>query len=344
MTYQRSIFPLVYFLLFALISACSERDGADATSDGASSSSAPRAVRIALNWFPEAEHGGFFAAELNGHNRAAGLKAELLAGGPGMSVIPRVATGQVEFGVCNADELLLARAQGAPVVALFAPIQTSPRCIMVHEESGITSFAELRDVTLAMSASSGFAAFLKTRLPLDGVRIVPYGGTVSPFLLDKRHAQQGYVFSEPIVARQKGARPRALLVAELGYNPYTSLLITSEALLRDSPELAHRAALAASAGWTEYMRDPAPVNTHINTLNPEMSVEVLGEAVEALRPLMMIEGDDAVPMGTMTLERWRELARAMESAALLKPGAVDPAAAFTGEFISPASEESKAPQ
>src|SRR5690606_6024085 len=141
-------------------------------------------VKLALNWFPEAEHGGFYAAQLNGHFAAEGLEVEILPGGPDAPGIPQVARGAVEFGVANAEQVPVGRSQGANVVATYVAIDQSPRCILVHEESGITKLAELQDVTLAMTSGRAFAEYLKSQVPLTSVRIVPYDGSVAPFLRD----------------------------------------------------------------------------------------------------------------------------------------------------------------
>ena len=58
-------------------------------------------VRLALNWFPEAEHGGFYAAQVHGFYAEKNIEVEILGGGPDAPVIQRVATGGVEFGVTN---------------------------------------------------------------------------------------------------------------------------------------------------------------------------------------------------------------------------------------------------
>ena len=168
-------------------------------------------VRLALNWFPEAEHGGFYAAHIHGYYAKRNLEVEILGGGPDAPVIQRVSTGAVEFGVTNADDVLYARAQQAPVVALMAPYQINPRCIMVHESSGIERIDQISNITLAMSQRPAFSHYLRWKYPLEGVNIMPYPGNVSQFLANPNFAQQGYVFSEPFVARQQGGDPRALL-------------------------------------------------------------------------------------------------------------------------------------
>ncbi len=107
-----------------------------------------RRVTLALNWFPEVEHGGFFAADVHGFFRDEGLEVEIQSGGPGAPVIQQVATQRCDFAVANADQVLLGRDQGAQVVAVMAAMQNSPHCIMVHQRGGDRQPAEAarRDV------------------------------------------------------------------------------------------------------------------------------------------------------------------------------------------------------
>ncbi len=69
----------------------------------------PVHVELALNWFPEAEHGGYFAALVKGYYRDAGLDVKILPGAASSAVLQRVARNQVAFGVENADRILLGR-------------------------------------------------------------------------------------------------------------------------------------------------------------------------------------------------------------------------------------------
>lgn len=299
------------------------------------SGDAPRiAVTLALNWFPEAEHGGYYAALVHGEFAKEGLDVTIIPGGPQAPVIPQVATGSVQFGVDNADKLLLGRAQDADVVAVFAPIQTSPRCILVHEESGIKTFDDLaaaKGFTLAMNPGQPFAQFLNHHLKLDGIQQVPYPGSLSQFLLDKRFGQQAYSFSEPFAAKQNGATPRTLMLAEIGFNTYTSMLVVSREFIHKNPELVGKMVRASQRGWDRYLSDPAETNAHIHKENPEMSPEILQFGVEALRPLC--EMKDMVPAGGMTEQRWTELVAQMADAGSLNGPALNPQAAFTNEFL-----------
>lgn len=288
---------------------------------------------IALNWFPEAEHAGFFQAQAQGLYKAAGIDVDLVPGGPGVPVLQQVATGKIAFGVSNADEVLIARSQGVPVVAVFAPIQTSPRVIMVHEASGIRKLQDLKDVTLAIEAQAPFANFLKRKLPLKGVRFVPYNGSVAPFVASPKFAQQAYGISEPYLAQEKGAKPVSLLVSELGYNPYTSVLVVSEKALKANPELVRKVVQASQEGWSRYLAAPATANAAIRKANRQVDDAVLGYGHKELLKLCVSEDTKRSGTGTMSVARWNDLGKQLESMGVIKPGKSDPAKAWNGSFL-----------
>ncbi|MFA7329518.1 MAG: ABC transporter substrate-binding protein [Candidatus Delongbacteria bacterium] len=296
-------------------------------------------VRIALNWFPEPEHGGFYAALVHGYYQEAGLDVEILPGGPDVPLLQQVAAGQVTFGVENADLILIGRAAGVPVQSVLAPIQVSPRCIMVHEESGITRLEDLRDLTLAMSPQNPFYHYLLRRVPLTGVTVVPYPGSVARFLVDKNYGQQGYVFSEPLLARREGARPRSLLLSEIGFNPYTSTLFCTDELARTRPDLVRRVVAASIRGWQQYLRDPAATQRRLQELNPEMTPDVLAGGLEALRPLVLPAGSRPESIGRMSAARWDELLAQLEECGVVPGGKTTAAAAYSLDFLPvPAGE------
>jgi NitT/TauT family transport system substrate-binding protein len=290
-------------------------------------------IGLALNWFPEAEHGGYFAALVHGYYNEAGLKVKILSGGPSSSVLQRVAGNRVAFGIENADRVLLARAQEADVVAVMAPLQISPRAIMVHAASGFQRINDLADVTLAVNSGAAWAQYLKKKVRLRNVRFVPYSGNVAQFLVNQNYAQQAYVFSEPFVAREKGAAVKCLLVAETGYNPYTSLLVTSGDTIRNRPELVRKFVSASIRGWQTYLERPDETNRHIHEINPEMGVEILTFGVQSLRPLCIDGLPSLKSLGRMTAERWKTLADQLVAADVLTAARVQPQRAFTTEFL-----------
>jgi NitT/TauT family transport system substrate-binding protein len=290
-------------------------------------------VTLQLNWYPEVEHGGYYAALVHGYYKEAGLKVEIVPGGPETPVVQQVARRSVTFGIANADYVLFGRAQQAPVVAVMAPLQISPRCLIVHESSGIRDFNQLKNMTIAMSMSNAFSQYLRHKLPLENVKIVPYPGNVAKFLIDKNYAQQGYVFSEPFVARKEGGDPRVLMVSDLGFNPYTSTLVVHEDQVSENPELVRKMVAASIRGWDTFIHDPEKTNQYIHKVNPQMDLDILAYGAKTLKPLVLDDAAEHEGIGTMSRARWQKLADQLVESKQLKKQAADAQGAYTTKFL-----------
>lgn len=333
-----------FILMLGLCSGCNSRvvppsDAGDADSAVVSPQTPKlRDITLALNWYPEAEHGGYYAAAVHGYFEEAGLNVTIRPGGPGVPVIQDVATGRVEFGISNADQILVGRAREADVVAIFAALQTSPRCIMVHRDSGITRFDELKNLTLAINQNSTFGNYLQRQVSLDGCTIVPYPGNVSTFLLNPDFAQQAYVFSEPFTAKKEGGDPHSLMASDIGFNPYTSTLITEASLIRDDPDLVRRFTQAIQQGWKKYLTEPEETNRFILAQTDQMNdedLDILEFGARALQALCLTDDSTGTfPLGHMKRERWQTMADQLVECEVVEKGSLNVADAFTTEFLA----------
>ena len=290
-------------------------------------------IQLILNWFPEAEHGGFYAALVHGYYKEAGLDVEIVPGGPGVKASLQVATKRRTFGIDNADKILMAASQEATTVALMSPMQISPRCIMVHEASGIKKFEDLKDITLAMGTTQTFSLFMQKKLPLTNIRVVPYKGALARFLTEDDFAQQAYVFSEPFIAKQKGAKPYNLMVSDLGFDPYTSVLVTHPETIQEDPSMVRGFVQASVKGWQKYLESPKETNEHIEKQNTEMDQDILAFGADALKPLCVTDEVPTENMGAMTLKRWQTLADQLVEVEAIDKGSVDVSKIVDTQFL-----------
>lgn len=287
------------------LSACSKKPSADAPAATSSSPQAAAKVKLALNWVPEPEFGGFYAGREDGSYRKHGIDIEILGGGAGSPVLQMVATGRADFGTVGADDVVIGKARGADVVAVFATFQTSPQGIMVHAARKLTSIEQaFRSGTLALETGQPYAAYLKQKFSWDGVKIVPYDGGVARFLADPAFGQQCYVTSEPLAAKKQGGDPQVFLIADTGYNPYTTLVITRRELLQKKPELVRAFVAATAEGWQDYLSNPAATNAVLGKLNPAMDAAALAASAEAQQPLIQTAETKASGLGSMQRGRW----------------------------------------
>ncbi|HPB74837.1 MAG TPA: ABC transporter substrate-binding protein [Chromatiaceae bacterium] len=281
---------------------------------------------LQLNWVPEPEFGGYYAAQETGAFAAEGLEVAIRPGGAQSPVEQMVAAGQVEFGITSADGLLMARDQGVDLVAIYAAYQSFPEGIMVHASRGLKSLAEVfTGGTLGVIPGTPFLKLLEREYGLGKMKVVPHDNNIAPFLQNPLMAQQCFVSSEPIVARHAGVDPQVFMLSDIGFNPYTGLIVTRRQTLERHPERVQALVRAVRRGWQAYLADPAPANRVMQALNPTMAATTFAEAAVIQAPL--IRGglaDDQ--LGTMTLERWRTLAEQLHSLGLIRE--VDPEKAF----------------
>lgn len=265
-------------------------------------------VHLALNWVPEPEFGGFYEARERGIFARHAIDARIEAGGAGVPVLQRVATGQVEFAIAGADEVVMARARGADLIALFATFQTSPQGIMVHGSRNLQSLEEVfASGTVAMEPGLPYAAFLRRRFGTRGATLVPYDGGVARFLADKNLAQQCYVTSEPISAKKSGADPKVFLIAEAGYNPYGAVVVGRRSWVEQHGEHARAFVAASAEGWRSYLNDPRATNALLAKLNVSLDPTTLTAMTEAQKPLVETEDTVRHGLGVMSRERWGRL-------------------------------------
>jgi NitT/TauT family transport system substrate-binding protein len=260
----------------------------------------PAKTRLALNWKPDPQFGGFYAAPYS----KQGLDVEILPGGAGTPTVQMIGAGSAEFGIVSADELVVARARGNDVVALFAVFQNCPQGIMAHASRHLASVGDVvKEGTLAIQSGLPYARILEKKYGFDHVKVVPSpGGDISAFLRDEKFAQQCFVMSEPLQARHAGAEVTVFPVADIGYNPYTTVLATSGAQFKSDPKRAAAMVAAVRDGWRAYLNDPAPTNTKMHDLNPSMELSAFTEVAEAQKPFI-----EAAQLGAMTAERWTTL-------------------------------------
>lgn len=299
-----------------------------------------QAVSLMLNWYPEAEHGGFYAAKVHGIFEKYGLDVDIRAGGPSAPVAQELLTGRVEFAVGNADDVLLFRQEKADIIALMSPIQDTPRCIMVHAESAIQDLTQLAGVTLQANVGRPFLDFMELKGLLKDVNVVPFSGSLATFISDKKTATQAYSFSEPLLAKQQGVATRQLMVSDIGFNPYASCLIATRSYVDGNRDLTGRMVIACREGWQKYLEAPSETNALILKLNSQgMTAEALDFGAAALKPLCVPNGLSPAKIGHMTAERWQTLADQFVQMKLADAQNLQAEKVFTNEFLSRSSNQ-----
>ena len=187
-------------------------------------------VILQADWYPQPEHGGFFTALAKGYYKDEGLDLTILPLGPYLSVEKQVSSGAAQFGMGSSDRTLEAIADGQPLIAVAATMQSDPQGIMVRKDSPIHSFADLNGHTVAIKTGSTWFEFIVKRYQLNSVHEVPAMMNVANFVADPEICPAGVRDLGTILRAQAGIETRVLLTSDAGYNPYRVMFTTREFL------------------------------------------------------------------------------------------------------------------
>jgi NitT/TauT family transport system substrate-binding protein len=304
--------------------------GCDKGSNSSNALARPK-VTLQLNWKPEPQFGGFYAAEVDGIYAKHGLNMTITPGGAGAPTVEMIGAGTVPFAIVSADEIIRARAKGNLVVALFAVYQINPQGIMTRASRGFKTLADVftHKGTLAIERGLPYADFLESKYGFEKLKIVPSPfGDLTLYRTEENYAMQCFVTSEPLVAKKIGIEPQTFLISDSGYNPYTTVLATRESYLKANPKIVKSMIDAAREGWESYLADPTRTNQHMSNLNPTMDAQTFKESAEAQKPLIQTADTKRLGLGAMTRERWQTLGQQLlELKVIAKPS--DPESAFS---------------
>ncbi|MDM4019159.1 ABC transporter substrate-binding protein [Roseiconus lacunae] len=301
---------------------------------GQSNDKSSNAVQVQLNWYPESEHGGLYQALATGLYKDVGLEVTIQPGGRATPVGPELELGRAQFAIANADDVMIFRAQGLDVVAVLAAMQNHPRCLLARKDSGVETFDDLKGKTFQRQAGRAFVEFLRSKNILDGVQEVPYHGSIASLIADPEIVIQGYSCAEPLLAEQQGVEVNTLMVSDLGFNPYSSVLVTTGKLIREKPELVQQFVDATRTGWQQYLTDGVRGNEAILSVNEQgMTSEALQFGAEVMRDLAMPNDAAAESVGMMTDQRWQTLYDQLVDLELVDPSKVKAEECYTLQFL-----------
>ena len=297
-------------------------------------------VSFGTNWVAEAEHGGFFQAVADGTYKKYGLDVTIVPGGPNSNNRMLLIAGKIDFFM-TANTLMSfdAVTNNVPVVSVAAIFQKDPQVFLTHPETKATKLEDLKPLTLFVS-KEGIASYfqwLKSEYDFSETNVKPYNFNPQPFIATPQSAMQGYVTSEPYgVEKTAGFKPGVLLLADYGFNAYSTLIETRADMIEKKPDLVQRFVDASIIGWYNYLYgDNSAANAMIKKLNPEMTDELLAYSVAKMKEHGIVDSGDSLKsgIGAMTDERVKSFFDKMVKAGVVRPD-IDYQKSYTLRFVN----------
>jgi NitT/TauT family transport system substrate-binding protein len=299
----------------------------------------PDKVRFGTNWVAEAEHGGYYQAVADGTYKKYGLDVEIVSGGPNVNNRLLLAVGKLDFFMsANSLQSFDAVEQNVPTIAVAASFQKDPQVLLAHPGKAKT-LEDLKNLTLLVS-KEGIASYfqwLKADFGFDETKVKPYTFNPQPFLADQNTAMQGYVTSEPFAIETQGKfKPEIFLLADHGFDAYSTLIETRRDLVEKKPDLVQRFVDASAIGWYNYIYgDSRAGNDLIKKYNPEMSDALLSYSIAKMKEFGIVDSGNAIKLGigAMTDARMKSFFDKMVHAGVVN-GKIDYRKAYTLQFVN----------
>jgi len=333
---RRLMLLLVLGLAVASAAGCGEKEEPGAGSPGDADE-----LRLVLDYFPNADHAGLYAAQAAGEFERAGLDVEIKAPPDPSAPLKLLQAGRADIVVSYEPELLLARDKGADdLIAVGALVQRPLTSLIALPGSGIRSPRDLAGKRVGTAGISYQSAYLKTILAEAGVDAGSVKETgvgfdlVRPLVTGRVDATLGAFWNyEGTDLERRGRDPVILRMDDLGVPPYNELIFVArrEDFDEDGSSRIRRFLQAAARGHDALRRDPEAGIDALMDASSGLDRDLQTAVVKATLPVFFPE-DEERTFGWQDTAQWDAYGRWMEAHGLLKQPQ-SAARALTNEFL-----------
>jgi putative hydroxymethylpyrimidine transport system substrate-binding protein len=326
---------LALLALALLVAGCGAKS--DATSAG---SGETEPLTVMLDWFPNADHAGLYAAQASGEYKRAGLDVKFVTPSDAATPLKLLQAGRVDLAISYEPDVLLARDKGADVVAVGALVQKPLTSLMSLGDHAITNPKQLGGKTVGTAGIPYQSAYLRTILARAGVdpgsvKEVNVGFNLTSAMVSKKvDATIGAFWNvEGIALQRTGRKPHILRMENLGVPTYNELVVAARR--RDLDEATaskvRRFLQATARGYALVKADPAKGVDALIQADKGLNRGLTTAQVKATVAVFFPAHDQ--PFGWQEPAQWAVYEKWMRANGLLKPPVQGERAPLTNEFL-----------
>ncbi len=320
-----SVFLLIMVLLVSFFTACEEQEKSNE-------------ITVVLDWVPNTNHTGLYAALDNGYYEDEGLDVNIIqppeGGGP-----EAVEAGQAEFAVSYQEQITFARTAENPlrIKAIAAIIQHNTSGFASPAGKNIKSPKDFEDKVYGGWGSPMEEAMLKGLMDKQGVdfsklKMVDIGAA-DFFAATERDVDFTWIFYgwDGVAAEQKDFPINFIKLQDFDsqLDFYTPVLAAGEEFLENNPNIAVKFLKATAKGYKYAIDNPEKAADILLAHAPEIDRDI---AVASQKYLADEYMKDTGRWGEMKEEMWKDFAGWMFENGLLERE-LDAKEAFTNEYL-----------
>jgi len=263
-------------------------------------------VTLQLKWVHQAQFAGFYLAQERGYYAEENLKVTFIEGGPGIDPMEQVASGNAQFGVAAPEAVIMQPGPDGSIVAIATIFRRSPVVLASLAGSNIKRPADLLGRKVAVAGIFEFksqlsAMFERLDLDMSQVEIVPHSYDLTPLIEGEVDVLGLYSAGGLIRLSQLGYEANLIWPSEYGVHMYADVLITTDELAQQNPEIVTRFLRATLHGWRDAIGDTDAAVTVIMNYARDADPDLQAEMMEASLPLICT---GEAPIGWMDADAW----------------------------------------
>ena len=309
---------------------------------GAGAQGEPDELRLVLDYFPNADHAGLYAAQAAGEFERAGLDVEIKAPPDPSAPLKLLRAGRADIVVSYQPELLLARDKGADdLIAVGALVQRPLTSLIALPGGGIRSAGDLAGKRVGTAGISYQSAYLKTILESAGVDAGSVKETgvgfdlVRPLITGRVDATLGAFWNyEGTDLARRGRDPVILRMDDLGVPTYNELVFVArrDDFDENGSSRIRRFLQATARGHNALRRDPKAGIDALMKASSGLDRELQTAVVKATLPVFFPK-DEERTFGWQNPDEWDAYGRWMQANGLIRRQPQSAARALTNEFL-----------
>jgi putative hydroxymethylpyrimidine transport system substrate-binding protein len=320
-----------------VLAGCGEREQPGTATGGPART---EQLDLVLDFFPNADHAGIYAAIGEGEFEAAGLDVTPRAPSDPSAPLKLLQAGRADLAISYEPELLLARDKGADLVAIGALVQVPLTSIISLGKDPVRSPRDLEGKTVGTAGIPYQEAYLGAILDEAGVerstvRQIDVGFNLTPSMLSGRvDATLGSFWNyEGVELERRDRDPSIIRVERAGVPTYNELVIVArEQDVRERGPVLRRFMRALAQGHLALREEPRTGLDPLLAANRDLERGLQTAVVRETLPVFFPEDEDR-PFGFQDPVEWEAYAAWMRENELLTGPEQDVSAAFTNEFL-----------
>lgn len=271
----------------------------------------PTKVSLLLDWTVGAEHTGYIVADKLGYYEEAGLEIEIVEGQGSATTVKVVGSGNNEFGVVSAGEVMLGVTNGVPVKAIATIVQSSPTAVVYNTDKlTVNDLTDLYGHKFGVVTQSSAYKEWQSVASVAGIDVskieeVDVGQSLVPAILNGDvDAMMGWTFNQAIQARLQGCACEWKLFTEFGQPDIpNSTVVVNNDFAEKSPEAVQAFVDATMKGWRYAADNPEEALKLVYEEYSEIDKAYNDEKLPAVLELMGGKDD----FGKFDAEKWEAL-------------------------------------